>query len=223
MKKVLFTLLALVLSVGSYAQLIANKTDNKVTMNFDFFSDFQLQTNENWDARGFNQGFSMALTYNFPLGESSKHTVGIGVGMSSHNYYSYSRIANPYATDTLQFIQYRDESNFKRFKVNPTYVDIPLELRFRIKDAWKIGVGFKFGIRVAGKTKYVGPDENGVIIREKYCGIDNLERYAYAATLRVGYKWISAYCSYQMSRVFELGHEAPAICPLSVGFTIAPF
>ena len=223
MKKVLFTLLALVLSVGSYAQLIANKTDNKVTMNFDFFSDFQLQTNQNWDARGFNQGFSMALTYNFPLGESKKHTVGIGAGMSTHNYFSYSRIVNPYSTDTLQFIRYRNESNFKRYKVNPVYVEIPLELRFRIKDAWKIGVGFKFGIRVGGNTRYVGPNEDGVIIREEYNRISNLERYAYAATFRVGYKWFSAYCAYQMSRVFELGHEAPAICPLSVGFTIAPF
>ena len=223
MKKVLFTLIALILSVGSYAQLIADKTDNKVTMNFDFFSDIQMKTNDNWDARGFNQGFSMALTYNLPLGESKKHTFSIGAGLSSHNYYSYSRIANPYATDTLAFLQYRGEKNFKRYKVNPTYVDIPLELRFRIKDAWKIGVGFKFGIRVAGKTKYVGPDEDGITIREKYCGIKNLERYSYAATFRVGYKWISAYCSYQMSRVFELGHEAPAICPLSVGFTIAPF
>ena len=75
MKKVLFTLIALILSVGSYAQLIADKTDNKVTMNFDFFSDIQMKTNDNWDARGFNQGFSMALTYNLPLGESKKHTL----------------------------------------------------------------------------------------------------------------------------------------------------
>ena len=223
MYKVIFTLIALVLSVGSYAQLIANKTDNKVTMNFDFFSDIQLQTNQNWDARGFNQGFSMALTYNFPLGESKTHTVAVGAGLSSHNYYSYSRIMDPYTTDTLHFVQYRDDSKFKRFKVNPTYIDIPLELRFRINDAWKIGVGFKFGIRVAGKTKYVGPNDNDVLIREKYCGIDNLERYSYSATLRVGYKWISAYCAYQMSPVFETGHNAPAICPLSVGFTIAPF
>ena len=37
MKKLFFTLIALILSVGGYAQLIANKTDNKVTMSLDFY------------------------------------------------------------------------------------------------------------------------------------------------------------------------------------------
>lgn len=225
MKKVLFTLFALILSVGSYAQLIADKTSNKVTASIDIFSDFQMKTNDNWDARIFNQGFSAAVTYNFPLNDSQKHTVGIGLGLSSHNYYSYSRILNPYSTDTLAFVQCRDLDGFKRYKVNPTYAEIPLELRFRIKDAWKIGVGFKIGIMMAAKTKYVGPDTENEIdkIHEKECYIPNIERYAYTATLRVGYKSVSAFCAYQISRVFEDGHDAPAINPLSVGITFAPF
>lgn len=223
MKKALFTLLVLLFTVGAQAQLISNKTDKKVTVGFDFFNDFQTKTTEKWDARKVNQGFSMALTYNFPLGESKSHTVSIGAGLSTHNYFSYSRIDNPYVKDSLDFIQYRNEKDFKRFKVNPVYAEIPFELRFRIADAWKIGVGFKFGIRIAGKTRYVGPDNEGLAIDEIYRNISNLERYAYAATLRVGYKWFSAYCAYQMSSVFEIGHDAPAICPLSVGFTIAPF
>ena len=69
---------AMLLSTGAFAQLIANKTDNKVTLGFDIFNDFQLATSDNWDARMLNQGFSCALTYNFPLGESKHHTIGIG-------------------------------------------------------------------------------------------------------------------------------------------------
>ncbi|MBR4391426.1 MAG: outer membrane beta-barrel protein [Bacteroidales bacterium] len=223
MKRLLFIGIALILSVSGYAQLIANKTDNKVTMNLDFFNDFQLSTNDNWDARMFNQGFSCALTYNFPLGESTKHTVSLGVGYSGHNYFSYSRIMNPYTTDTLQFQQYRGEDGFKRNKLNCNYIEVPLELRFRIKDAWKIGVGFKFGLLVNAKTKFVGNNEDGVRIHEKYCYISNVERYAYAATLRVGYKWVSAFCAMQLVPVFEVGHDAPRIMPLSVGVTFAPF
>lgn len=222
MKKVLFTLMALVVSATSFAQLIANKTDNKVTVGVDLFSDLQLNTSDNWDARGFNQGASWAVTYNFPLGESTKHTVSIGAGMSHHNYFSYSHILNPYA-DTLQYAQCRDVETFKRFKVNANYLDVPLELRFRIKDQFKIGVGFKLGIMVAAKTKYVGPDEDGTIIHEKECYINNLERYAYSATLRVGWKWVSAFAAYQISPVFAVGHDAPVIHPLSVGVTFAPF
>lgn len=230
MKKTLFTLIALLVSATSFAQLIANKTDKKVTLGFDLFHDFQLNTSDNWDARGFNQGVSWYLTYNFPLGESTKHTVSIGAGMSHHNYFSYSHILNPYA-DTLQYVQCRDVENFKRFKVNANYVDIPLELRFRIKDQIKIGVGFKLGILVMGKTKYVGPDYenntltggNGTIIHEKECYINNLERYTYTATLRVGWKWVSAYAAYQLNPVFEVGHNAPVIHPLTVGLSFAPF
>ena len=223
MKKLLITILALTLSATSFTQLIANKTDNKVTVGFDLFSDFQFGTNDNWDARGFNQGASWAITYNFPLGESSKHTVSIGAGMTHHNYFSYNRILNPYS-DTLNISDsYRSNESFKRAKVNANYFDIPLELRFRIKDQVKIGVGFKLGILVMAKTKYVGPDEDGIIVHHKDTYIKNLERYTYSATLRVGWKWVSAFAAYQLNPVFEVGHEAPVIHPLSVGLSIAPF
>ena len=222
MKKLFFTLIAMVVSMTSFAQLIADKTDNTVTFGLDLFSDLQLKPSDNWDARGFNQGVSWALTYNFPLGESEKHTVAIGAGMTHHNYFSYSHILNPYA-DTLQYAQCRDEENFKRFKVNANYADIPLELRFRIKDQVKIGVGFKLGILVMAKTKYVGPDADGTIIHEKETYIKNLERYTYSATLRVGWRWVSAFASYQLNPVFEVGHNAPVFHPLSVGVSFAPF
>ena len=240
MKKVLFTLIALIISATSFAQLIANKTDKKVTFGLDLFSDFQLAPSDNWDPRGFNQGVSFALTYNFPLGESSKHTVSIGLGMSSHNYYSYTRILNPYTNGNLNYKDYRDVDGFKRYKVNPTYGEIPLELHFRIKDAVKIGVGFKVGVMLATKTKYVGPDnigtlavddettititdESGATVHQKLCYINNVERLAYSATLRVGWKWVSAFAAYQLSPVFAVGHEAPVFHPLSVGLTFAPF
>ena len=197
MKKALFTLIALIISATSFAQLIANKTDNKITAGFDVFSDLQIKPSENWDARGFNQGASWFITYNFPLGESTRHTVSVGAGMSHHNYFSYNRILNPYTTETLDISEsMRDNESFKRAKVNTNYVDIPLELRFRIKDQVKIGVGFKLGILVMGKTKYVGPDEDGTIIHEKLTYIKNLERYTYSATLRVGWKWVSAFAAY---------------------------
>ena len=226
MKKILFTLIALTLSVTSFAQLIANKTDKKITVGFDIFSDFQLIPKSNttkWDARGFNQGNSWYITYNFPLGESSKHTVSIGAGMSHHNYFSYNNILNPYSDTLIISESYRENESFRRAKVNTNYVDIPLELRFRIKDQVKIGVGFKLGIMVMAKTKYVGPNDDGTIIHEKELYINNLERYNYSTTLRVGWKWVSVFASYQLNPVFEVGHEAPVIHPLSVGLSIAPF
>ena len=93
---------------------------------------------------------------------------------------------------------------------------------------------------IATKTKYVGPDnigtfvvddentitltgESGATVHEKLCYINNVERLAYSATLRVGWKWVSAFAAYQISPVFAVGHEAPVFHPLSVGVTFAPF
>lgn len=227
MKRILFTLAALLIATCASAQLIANKTDNRFTVNLDFFNDFQVNPSDNWDARLFNQGFSTALTYNFPLGESKKHTISIGLGYAGHNYFSYSRINNPYTNDNFEYTAYREDGNkvdgFKRYKVNCNYIEIPFELRFRIKDAWKIGVGFKVGYNVNAKTKFVGNNEDGVRIHEKLCYIKNVEDIAYAATLRVGYKWVSLYSAVQLSPVFTVGHDAPTFLPISVGLTFAPF
>ena len=239
MKKALLTLIALIISATSFAQLIANKTDKRFTLGFDLFNDFQLAPSENWDARMFNQGFSWFLTYNFPLGESSKHTVSIGAGTASHNYFSYSRILNPYTNGNLELKQYRDVEGFKRYKVSLTYVEVPLELRFRIKDQVKVGLGFKVGVRIASKTKFVGPDDvatitndentltltddSGVTIHEKQCYISNVERMAYSATLRIGWKWVSVYAAYQFNQVFSTGHEGPTFHPLTVGVSFSPF
>ena len=230
MKKVFFTLIALVISATSFAQLIANKTDKRITFSLDLFNDFQLAPSDNWDPRSINQGVGFGLTYNFPLGESSKHTVSIGLGLSSHNYFSYTRILNPYTNGNLEYKNYRDVENFKRYKVNPVYGEVPLELRFRIKDAVKIGVGFKVGVMIGTKTRFVGPDDNstltdgsGSTVHEKYLYINNMERMAYSVTLRIGLQWVSAYAAYQLSPVFAVGHEAPVFHPLSVGLTFAPF
>lgn len=230
MKKVLFTLIALIISATSFAQLIANKTDKRITFGLDLFNDFQLAPSSNWDPRMVNQGVSCALTYNFPLGESAKHTVSIGLGVSSHNYFSYTRILNPYTNGELQYANYRDVEGFRRYKVNPTYGEVPLELRFRIKDAVKIGVGFKVGVMISTRTRFVGPDDSGTLtdesgttINEKYLYISNIERLAYSATFRIGWKWVSAFAAYQFNPVFSVGHEAPVFHPLSVGVTIAPF
>lgn len=225
MKKIFLAIIAtFAISTGAFAQLIKDKTDDRVTLGVDLFTDIQLKTNDNWVPRKVNQGVGTWITYNFPLGKKSKHQVSLGVGMSSHNYYSKSRIDNPYLSE-LTFTQYSDSSDFKRFKVNPTYVEVPLELRFRIKDAVKIGVGFKFGIKVTAKTKYVGLDDDGTLIHEKYTRInkDIIERYAYSATLRIGYKWITAYAAFQVNRVFSEASGGPAIMPLTVGLSLSPF
>ena len=66
-------------------------------------------------------------------------------------------------------------------------------------------------------------DDSGVTIHEKQCYISNVERMAYSATLRIGWKWVSVYAAYQFNQVFSTGHEGPTFHPLTVGVSFSPF
>lgn len=210
---------ALLLASSLQAQIITDKTSKKISVGFDFYTDILTSTPANYDARAINQGFNIFGTYNFPLGKSP-HTFSLGVGIRSQNFYSNTRI-NDLNADTIQFVPLTN--NYKRSKVNLVYLDFPAEFRFRFNDKWKLGVGFKLGVVLDSKTKYVGDaTATGPRVYEKNRKISNLEKYTFGPTLRIGYKWFSVFGYYQPARVFQrdLG---PEFYPLSVGFTIAPF
>ncbi|MDY0077161.1 MAG: outer membrane beta-barrel protein [Bacteroidales bacterium] len=201
------------------AQIITDKTSKKFTVGFDLYTDFLTQTPANYNARTINQGFNVFGTYNFALGKSA-HTFSLGLGIRSQNFYSNTAIANVNA-DTIRFVPITN--NYKRSKINLVYLEVPAELRFRFDNKWKLGVGFKFGILIDSKTKYVGDiTAIGPRVYQKSKKINSLEKYTYGPTLRLGYKWISAFAYYQPARVFkrDLG---PEFYPLSIGITLAPF
>jgi hypothetical protein len=219
MRKFAAIFAALLFASALHAQIITDKTSKKVSVGFDLYTDILTSTPANYDARAINQGFNIHATYNFPLGKS-KHTFSLGVGIRSQNFYSNTSIADINA-DTIQFVPLTN--NYKRSKINLVYLDFPAEFRFRFKDKWKLGVGFKLGVALDSKTKYVGDaTATGPRVYEKSRKISNLEKYTFGPTLRLGYKWISVFGYYQPARVFQrdLG---PEFYPLSVGITIAPF
>ncbi|MBZ0243721.1 MAG: PorT family protein [Bacteroidales bacterium] len=219
MKKagLLFVLALFVSSLS--AQIITDKTSKKFTVGFDFYTDILTQTPVDYDARTINQGFNVFGTYNFALGKSP-HTFSLGLGIRSQNLYSNTAIADLNA-DTISFVPITN--NYKRSKINLVYLDFPAELRFKFDNKWKLGVGFKFGIVIDSKTKYVGDiTAIGPRVHHKSKKINSLEKYTYGPTFRLGYKWFSVFAYYQPARVFkrDLG---PEFYPLSVGVTLSPF
>ena len=103
------------------------------------------------------------------------------------------------------------------------YVDIPIEMNFRIKNMFKITAGFKFGILTTGKSKYVGKLYNDAkTYRVKYCRINNLEKYVYSLTLKVAYRSVYVFGTYQFTDTFKNG-LGPQIRPLSIGIGVRPF
>lgn len=202
------------------AQLLYEKTKERLSIGADLFTDLSTgKAYDNFKLRTINQGIDVYAIYNFPIAKS-KHTVSLGVGFTAHNFFLKGyRLDEPYNDITA----FTNVNNCKRSKINVNYIDIPLEVNFRIKNMFKISLGFKYSILTTGKSKYVGKiDDTGKTYRIKYSRINNLEKYVYSGTLRVAYKEYNIFIAYQFSNTFTDG-SGPNIMPLSIGIGVKPF
>ena len=112
---------------------------------------------------------------------------------------------------------------YRKSKVNLVYLDLPIELKLRWKNGFKLVPGFKVGYLIDSKQKYKGDRfDEAVMVKVKTKTIRQLEDWSYGFTLRVGYKIVSLYGYYQISNIFERG-KGPEMNPISVGITITPF
>ncbi|MBO5810027.1 MAG: outer membrane beta-barrel protein [Bacteroidales bacterium] len=222
MKKTsLLLILLFVFTSFSQAQLISERTNGKVIIGADLFTDISTgKAYENFDLRGINQGVSVYSMFNFEF-ENTPHFASIGIGFTGHNFYM---------KDAFLATPYGDEINFEnviydydRSKINTNYIDIPVEVSFKFMDQFKISAGFKFGILTYGKSKYVGELYNDdKTWRIKYGKINNLEKYVYSLTVRAAYKSVHLFMAYQFSDTFKNGF-GPSIKPFSIGIGVRPF
>ncbi|HMM11062.1 MAG TPA: outer membrane beta-barrel protein [Bacteroidales bacterium] len=221
MKKIFVLLFALITTFNSIAQAVVTGKSAKVSVGFDLFTDIATKTPDNMKNRTINQGFNAFLSYNFKIGEGP-HVFAIGAGLRTHNFYSNTRIVNA-KTDTIVFRPIDSKLSYSRSKFNINYIDIPAEFRFRFDDKWKVGIGFKLGMLLDSKEKYIGQlVERGPTMHVKTKKINSLEKYSFGPTLRVGYKAINVFAFFQPSPVFGDG-LGPEFKPVSVGITITPF
>lgn len=220
MKRQVLLLTALLLtSLMANAQLIKDRTNGKVTLGFDLFSDINTGDKyENFNLRAINQGFDAYLTYNFPMGES-KHTVSLGAGVTSHNYYMKKAwLAQPYEYQ-ITF----EECNVKRSKININYFDIPLEVNLRIADKFKVSFGAKVSFLMTSKSRVIGNVYgDGHKWEVKYGSINSLESIVYGAFFRAGYRCVNLYLGYQFNSSFKKD-RGPKIMPFSIGIGIRAF
>lgn len=221
MKKTSLLILLLVFSFLSQAQLISERTNGKVIIGADLFTDISTgKAYENFDLRGINQGVSVYSMFNFEF-ENTPHFASVGIGYTGHNFYMKDAfLATPYGDVTnFENVIYDCE----RSKINTNYIDIPVEVSFKFMDQFKVSAGFKFGILASGKSKYVGELYNDdKTWRIKYGKINNLEKYVYSLTVRAAYKSVHVFMAYQFSDTFKNG-VGPSIKPFSIGIGVRPF
>jgi len=218
-------------TTNTFAQVLSESAKRKVTVGADFYTDiWQYSVDgtflpEGFRARTINQGANVFLMYNLQMGESL-HSFSVGLGIRSVNMYTNSRIEDVKGDSIIYNLipdKGPDKVDYKRYKINMTYAEIPIEFKFRWESGFKFGIGFKGGYLIDSKDKYVGTrPESGTWEKVKNKDINFVEDFAFGATVRVGYKFIQVFGYNQIKKVFE-GSRGPELYPISVGITITPF
>lgn len=214
------TLLILAFTGSAFSQMLSESAKRKVTVGADVYTDIWMNVPSDIDLRTINQGANVFLMYNLQLSESNAF-FAFGLGMSNHNMYG-DFVIDDVKADSIVLSPIPSNVDYRKSKMAYTSLDLPLELKVKLDNGIKFGLGFKIGWVISSKTKYKG-DIDGVEHKIKDLGINQMESFVYGATLRVGYKVVNLFCNYQISKVFQTGKGPDKLYPISVGITITPF
>lgn len=224
-KLILFSLLS-IFSLSVFAQAAAESTMKKVSVGYDVYTSIWLNMPTGTKTRTINQGANVFLMYNYLMGEKGFSFAG-GLGVSSENLYLKDAYISNVKADSIAFTDLPSGVSLKRSKLNVTYIDIPVEMRYVTKSKMRFTLGMKFGFLVDSKTKMKGDafDSEGTLgwgTKEKHKDVNQLESTRFGVQARIGYKWVHLYGYYSLNKLFK-ADKGPQMYPISVGVTFMPF
>ena len=229
MKKIFFTLGLLGVSYGIFAQEANTAVTNKAmgaAMHSRDFLVIQLGyvglsgTGADAIHTKFNRTFNMALMYDIPL-QKTNFSLAAGLGIGSDNYilddqsFDITNSSGPSFSGT---------DSYKKFKLGTTYLEIPLELRYRqvpenANKGFKVGVGIKVGNLVNAHTRSV---ENtlGYKVIEKEASKHLFNTWRFAGTARIGYGNWAIFGTYALNSLFK-DNNSYAVNAYSFGLSLS--
>ncbi len=179
---------------------------------------------------GIPRSFNAYFMLDFPFKTNPKWSVAIGAGVGTDNIFFEKQSVEITSTATnLRFRNLADTNHFKKYKLATTYLEAPVELRFRFnpendRRSVKLVVGAKVGTLVNAHTKAKelqnrqGTTLNDYKVKEYSKRYFNTTRIA--LTGRIGFGHFSLFSTYQVTTLFKEG-VAPAMRPLTFGLTIS--
>jgi hypothetical protein len=227
MKRLIIFLWIVLFSVSAFSQEIVETLQRRITTGVDLFYDIWLDTPMTISPEGFNWGANVYGLYNFPFSEEGNFSFALGLSYGKHKMY-HDGILVVDSTGFSEFLNYNKEYpklDYKKNKFEVNYLDFPIELRFLNDEGIRFSAGVRIGVLLQSKTKYRGDDYqngSGYEIKMKYLSLENVENYRVAATARLGWKFISLYGSYSITKVFTPG-DGPEMYPVSIGLSILPY
>jgi hypothetical protein len=210
---------ACLLTIAVSAQNKEKLSIKKLNSGVDLFTDLWQGMPDSVGTRTLNQGINIYSMYTFPISKSN-FTFAIGAGIGSHNLYSKGVLVS----DSASYFSPISGISYDKSKLNITYLDFPLELRYKSKAEYRVSIGFKLGVRISDHTKYKGNslEGTGKSVKQKTIGIENLENLRYGLTALAGYKWINITFFYSLSNIF-IKDRGPEVYPISIGVALRPF
>jgi hypothetical protein len=177
---------------------------------------------------GFSRGINVYFMYDVVLGKKTSHfSIAPGIGIASENFY-FKRYGMSWHQDTLtRFYPLGDSITSKKSKLNMTYIDIPLEFRFRSTPnrktgwSWKLAAGFKFGFLIGSKWKYKGEalNNSGENVTFKDIKVANMSKFRYGPYIRGGYGMFNLFVYYSLNNTF-VANKGPKMHPIVFGLSI---
>lgn len=174
---------------------------------------------------GIGRGFNGYVCYDFPI-KNSNFSFAAGVGIGSSNIYMDNmeiRLRDTGAAGSqVRFLP--ESQDYKKFKINTTYLEAPFELRYFANNqnrnkGFKAAIGMRAGLLVGAHTKDVISIE-GTKVVEKVNTKRYLDKYRFSATARIGWGNFSIFGSYNLNPLFNEG-SGPDIVPYSVGICLS--
>jgi hypothetical protein len=168
--------------------------------------------------------------FDFPFKTNPQWSVGIGGGVGSDNQYfeNTSIDISGRTSNRLKFDNVADTNHFKKYKLNVTYLEAPVELRYTANaenpnKSFKAAIGVKIGTMTGANTKGKnllnrnGATINGYTLKEKSKQFFNTTRFS--VTARFGYSVFNLFASYQVNQFIKEGF-GPDVRPLLFGIAI---
>ena len=181
--------------------------------------------------KGLSRTFNIYFMMDFPFKTNPHFSVAAGVGVGSDNMYfkdTYIDISGK-TQNALTFQDVADTNHFKKFKLNTTYAEIPVEFRYignpeNPGRSFKLAVGAKIGTMLNASTKGKnllnkgGGTVNAFVQKEKAKRFFNKTRFAVMG--RLGYGSFSVFATYQVNSFIKEGF-GPDVKPFTIGLTIS--
>lgn len=193
----------------------------------DITQNFWLNKPDSIATQWISGGFNFNVSYEIHL-VKNVFSIAPGIAFSNMTVKNNSQIwydqTSSHPHDFTYLVPY-DPSVYRKSKISTDYLDVPVELRFRIKpdergkNFW-IDPGFRFGVLISDfwKTQFY----NGSSWQKgKIYNTLNMDPIHYGISLRAGYYKFGVYAFYSLSDVFK-ENKGTKLTPLSIGICLTP-